>query len=112
MKLPEVLGALLKAEDEASAMRHEAEQEAKAIIEKARAAFALDQEARLKAAREAARSQVEAARHAAEMDALHIADLARKSREKMQEHFDKKAPELVARIAEEFASRYAAQGRR
>ncbi|MDR1376400.1 MAG: hypothetical protein LBJ22_02720, partial [Synergistaceae bacterium] len=56
MKLSEVLDVLLKAEDEALEMRSSAEQEAKAVIQKAHDKFARDQEARLNAAREEARA--------------------------------------------------------
>ena len=111
MKLSEVLEVLLKAEDEALEMRGAAEQEAKALIQKARDKFAADQEARLSAAREEARVQVESARHSAEMEALHIADLAQKERDALRERFEKNAPALIARIAGETAARYAAQRR-
>ena len=111
MKLPEALDALLKAEDEALEVRNSAEQEAKAIIQKAHDKFAQDQEARLSAARNEARAHVESIKHSVETEASHIAELAQKARDKMQEHFDKKTPELIAKIAEETAARYAAQGR-
>ncbi|MDR1621149.1 MAG: hypothetical protein LBS00_02110 [Synergistaceae bacterium] len=110
MKLSEVLDVLLKAEDEALEMRGAAEQEAKAVIQKARDKFARDQESRLNAAREEARAQVESARQAAEMEALHIAELAKRSREKMREHFEANVPALIVKIAEDTANRYAAQG--
>ena len=111
MKLSEVMEALLKAEDEALEMRGSGEQEAKAVIQKAHDKFARDQESRLNAAREEARAQVESARQSAEMEALHIAELAKKSREKMREHFESNVPSLVARMAEDTAALYAAQGR-
>ncbi|MDR1874360.1 MAG: hypothetical protein LBQ90_05005 [Synergistaceae bacterium] len=111
MKLPEVLGVLLKAEDEALEMKNAAEQEAREIIRKTHEKFVQEQEVRLVAAREEARIQVESARQAAEMDALHIAELARKGREKMQALFEEKTPDLIARLAEEVAARYATQGR-
>ncbi|MDR1977185.1 MAG: hypothetical protein LBQ42_00455 [Synergistaceae bacterium] len=111
MKLSEVLDVLLKAEDEALEARGAAEQQAKAIVQKARDKFAQDQEARLNAAREEARAQVESTKHAVEMEALHIAELAKKSREKMREHFENDVPALIARMAEDAAAGYAAQGR-
>ncbi|MDR2137441.1 MAG: hypothetical protein LBO68_04050 [Synergistaceae bacterium] len=111
MKLPEVLDALLKTEDEALEIRAAAEQEAKTIVQKAHDKFVQDQEARLNAAREEARVQVESTRQSVEMDALHISDLARKSREKMKENFDKNVPPLIAKMGEDLAARYAAQGR-
>ena len=111
MKLSEVLEVLLKAEDEALEIRSAAEQEAKALVQKLRDKFAADQEARLSAAREEARAQVESAQHSAEMEALHIADLAQKERDVLREHFEKNAPALIARIAGEMAARYAAQRR-
>jgi len=111
MKLSEVVETLLKAEDEAVEMRSSAEREAKAIIQKAHDKFAQDQEARLSAAREEARAQVESARHSAEMESLHIAELSEKALEKMQDHFDRKAPDLVAKMTEKVALDYAAHGR-
>ena len=111
MKLSEVLSVLLKAEDEALEIRSAAEQEAKAIIQKMHDKFAQDQESCLNSAREEARSQVESTKQAVEMEALHISELALKAREKMQEHFDRKTPELIAKLAEETATKYAAQGR-
>jgi vacuolar-type H+-ATPase subunit H len=110
MKLSEVLEVLLKAEDEALEMRLTAEHEAKAIVQKAHEKFASNQESRLNAAREEARAQVESAKHSVETDALQIADLARKSRDRMREHFDKRAPVLIAQIADDLAVTYAAQG--
>ena len=101
----------MKAEDEALEMRSAAEQEAKALVQKLRDKFAADQEARLSAAREEARAQVESAKHSAEMEALHIADLAQKARDTMEAHFEKNVPALIARIAGEMAARYAAQRR-
>jgi vacuolar-type H+-ATPase subunit H len=112
VKLPEILDALLKAEDEALEMKNAAELEAREIVRKAHEKFARDQEARLAAAREEARAQMESARQAAEIDALHVAELGRNGREKMRMLFDEKSPALVARLAEELAVRYAAQGRR
>lgn len=109
--MSEVLEVLLKAEDEALEMKNSAEHEARDLIRKAHEKFAEEQEATLLAAREEARSQVESARQSVEMDALHISDLARRGREKMQEHFDKKTPALIAGLAGEVATRYAAQGR-
>ncbi len=111
MKLSEVLEVLLKAEDEALEMKNLAEQEAREIIRKTHEKFAQDQEAELSAAREEARAQVESAKQSVEMDALHISGLAQKARERMREHFDKKAPALIARMAEDLAVRYASQGR-
>ncbi|MDR2180430.1 MAG: hypothetical protein LBP21_08985 [Synergistaceae bacterium] len=111
MKLSEVLDVLLKAEDEALEMRSAGEQEAKAIIQKARDKFARDQESRLNAAREEARAQVESARHSAEIEALHIAELARKSQEKMREHFETNVPRLIAKMAEDTATWYLDRGR-
>jgi vacuolar-type H+-ATPase subunit H len=111
MKLPEVLEVLLKAEDEALEMKNAAEREAGDIIRKTHEKFAQDQEARLAAAREDARAQVESAGQAAEMDALQVAELAEKGREKMKKLFDEKAPALIARLAEDLAARYATQGR-
>ena len=111
MKLSEVVEVLLKAEDEAGEMRDEAERQAKAILRKAHEKFAQDQEARLNAAREEARTQVESAKHSVEMETQHIAELAQKTREKMQEHFDKSAPELIAKMTEKTALEYAAHGR-
>jgi vacuolar-type H+-ATPase subunit H len=111
MNLSEVLDVLLKAEDEALEVRGSAEQEAKALLQKARDKFSRDQESRLNAAREETRAQVESSRQAAEMDALHIAELAQKSRDRMQEHFESNVPALIARMAEDTAVRYAAQGR-
>jgi vacuolar-type H+-ATPase subunit H len=110
MKLPEVLDALLKTEDEALEIRGAAEREAKAIVQKAHDKFARDQEARLNAAREEARAQVESTRQSAEMEALHISDLARKSRDNMKENFDKSVPPLIAKMAEDLAARYAGRG--
>lgn len=110
MKLSDVLDVLLKAEDEALDMRNAGEQEAKAIVQKARDKFAREQEFRLNAAREEARAQVESARQSAEIEALHITDLAKKSREKMREHFEAHVPALIAKMAENTAARYT-QGR-
>ena len=110
VKLSEVLEVLLKAEDEALEMRASAEQEAKKIIQKAHDKFAEEQEARLSAAREESRAQVESTKHSVDLEALHIAELAQRSREKMQEHFEQSAPRLIARMTEETALRYAAQG--
>jgi hypothetical protein len=45
------------------------------------------------------------------MEALHIGELARKSREKMREQFETYVPALIAKIADDTAARYAAQGR-
>jgi uncharacterized protein with HEPN domain len=111
MKLSEVLDVLLKAEDEALEMRSSAEQEAKSVIQKAHDKFARDQEARLNAAREEARARVESTQQAVEMEVLHIGELAKKSREKMREQFEAHVPALIAKIAEDTAARYAAQGR-
>ncbi|MDR1649125.1 MAG: hypothetical protein LBR71_02595 [Synergistaceae bacterium] len=110
MKLPEVLEALLKAEDEAMEMRSSAEQEAKAIIQKARDKFARTQEALLSAARRDARAQVESAQQTAEMEALHVSELAKATRKKMREHFEARSPALIAQLAESVAVRYAARG--
>jgi vacuolar-type H+-ATPase subunit H len=110
MKLSEALEVLLKAEDKALEIRTAAEQEAKAIIQKAHDKFAQDQESRLNAAREEARAQVESTKHSVEMDALHIAELAQKARDRMREHFGKSGPALTAKIAGDLAARYAAQG--
>jgi vacuolar-type H+-ATPase subunit H len=110
LKLPEVLEALLKAEDEAMEMRASAEQEAKAIIQKAHDKFAQTQEALLNAARMDARTQVESARQTAEMEALHVAELAKMTREKMREHFETRSPALITQLAESVAAKYAAQG--
>jgi vacuolar-type H+-ATPase subunit H len=109
MKLSEVLDALLKTEDEALEVRAAAEREAKAIVQKARDTFARDQESRLNAAREEARAQVESARQSAEMEALHIADLARKSQDRMKTNFDKNVPPLIAKMAEDLAAGYTAR---
>ena len=111
MKLPEVVEALLKVEDEALEMRSSAEQEAKVILQKARDKFAQDQEARLNAAREEARAQVELTKQSVEMEALHIAESAQAARDKMREHFDKNVPVLISKMAEETAGRYVTQGR-
>ena len=111
MKLSEVLEALLNAEDEAGEMRASAEREAKEIIQKARDKFAQAQEARLAAAREEARAQVESARQSVDIETQHIAEIAQNAREKMQEHFDKRAPELIANMTEKAALEYAAHGR-
>jgi vacuolar-type H+-ATPase subunit H len=110
MKLPEVLEALLKAEDEASETRVSAEREAKAIVQKAHDKFARTQEALLNAARMDARAQVESARQTAETEALQIAELGKTAREKMQEHFEAQLPALIGRLAESVAARYAARG--
>jgi vacuolar-type H+-ATPase subunit H len=110
MKLPEVLGVLLKAEDEASEMKKTAEREASAFIQKAREKFARDQEFRLNAAREEARVQVESAKHSVEIEARQIAEMSRKAGEKMQEHFNEHVPALISRIAEDVAAKYAVQG--
>ena len=111
MKLSEVLEALLKAEDEAGEMRGSAEHEAKEIIRKAHDKFAQIQEARLTAAREEARAQVESTRHSMDIETQQIAEIAQKALEKMQEHFDKRAPELIANMTEKTALEYAAHGR-
>ena len=114
MKLPEVVDAILKTEEEAGKMRRATEREAKAILQKAHDKFAQEQEARLNAAREEARTQVESARHSVDMETLHIAELAQKTREKMQEHFDSRVPELIAKMAEKTAMElagHAAHGR-
>ena len=111
MKLQEVIETLLKAEDEAGEMHSSAEREAKEIIRKARDKFTQEQEANLSAAREEAQTQVELSRQTAEMEALHIAELSERAMEKMRDHFDKKAPELIAGIAEKVALEYAAHGR-
>lgn len=111
MKLSEVLTVLLKAEDEAVEIRLDAERQAKALIEKARNAFSENQEARLKAAREEARAQVESARQAVEIDAQHVLALSKASCEKIQDHFDNKIPQLINQLADELATKYALQGR-
>jgi len=111
MKLSEVLEVLLKAEDEAEEMRSSAEREAKVIIRNARDKFAQDQEARLTAAREEARAQVESTKRSIEMEAQHIAELAQKARDRMQQHFDNRAPDLIAAITEKIALDYAADWR-
>ena len=111
MKLPEVLETLLKAEDEAGEMHSSAEHEAKEILRKARDEFARDQEARLAAAHGEARAMVESAGQSVEMEARHIAELAQKALEKMQEHFDNRVPELIAGMTEKAALEYAARGR-
>jgi len=111
MKLSEVLEVLLKAEDEAGEMRESSEREAKVLIQKAHDKFAQDQEARLATAREEALSQVESARQSVEMETQHIAELAQKTLEIMQEHFDKRVPELIAKMTEKVALDYAAHGR-
>ncbi|MDR2175873.1 MAG: hypothetical protein LBO82_08050 [Synergistaceae bacterium] len=107
MKLPEVLEALLKSEDEALEMRASAEQEAKAIIQKAHDKFAQTQEALLNAARTDARVQVESARQTAEEEALHVSELAKAGRAKMRENFEARSPALIAKLAEGVADRYA-----
>jgi vacuolar-type H+-ATPase subunit H len=111
LKLPEVLEALLKAEDEAMEMRSSAEQEAKAILQKAHDKFAQTQEALLNAARADARAQVESARQTAEMEALHVSELAKASRDRMREHFEVRSPALIAQLAEGVAVGYAARGK-
>jgi vacuolar-type H+-ATPase subunit H len=108
MKLPEVLDALLKTEDEALEVRAAAEREAKLIVQKAHDNFARDQESRLNAAREETRAQVESTRQSAEMESLHIADLARKSRDKMRENFNANVPPLITKMADDLAARYTA----
>jgi vacuolar-type H+-ATPase subunit H len=110
LKLPEVLEALLKAEDEAMKMRSSAEQEAKAVIQKAHDKFAQTQEALLNAARMDARAQVDSARQTAEMEALHVSELSKAAREKMREHFEARSPALIAQLVEGVAVRYAARG--
>jgi vacuolar-type H+-ATPase subunit H len=110
MKLSEVLEVLLKAEDEAQEMRVSAEQEAKAVVREAHDKFAQTQEALLNAARRDARAQVESTRQAVEMEALHIAELAKKSRGRMQEHFEAQLPALISKLTENVAARYAARG--
>ena len=110
MKLSEVLEVLLKAEDEAEEMRGSAEREAKAIIRNAHDKFSQDQEARLAAAREEARAQVESTKQTIEMEAQHIAEQAQRAREKMQEHFDNRAPDIIAKMTEKIALDYAAHG--
>ena len=100
----------MKAEDEALEMRVSAEQEAKRILRKAHDKFAEDQEARLNAAREEARTQVESTKQSVELEALHIAELAQRAQERMLENFDKSVPALIVRLTEETARRYAAQG--
>jgi vacuolar-type H+-ATPase subunit H len=107
LKLPEVLEALLKAEDEAREMRASAEQEAKAIIQKAHDKFSQTQEALLSAARTDARAQVESARQNAEMEALHVSELAKAARDRMLEHFEARSPALIAQLAESVAVKYA-----
>ena len=111
MKLSEVLDVLLKAEDEALEMRTLAEQEAKAMLQKAHDRFSQDQEARLNAAREEARVQVDSAKQSVDMEVQHIAEMAQRSRERMQAHFDEKVPGLIAQLARDVAERYAEQGR-
>jgi vacuolar-type H+-ATPase subunit H len=111
MRLPEVLDVLLKARDEAVQTRAEAEQEAKALLQKAHEKFAAEQEARLNTARGEARALVESTRQSVEMEALQIADLGQKSRDSMREHFEANASALIAGLADKVASRYAAQGR-
>jgi vacuolar-type H+-ATPase subunit H len=111
MKLSEVLEALLNAEDETGEMRGSAEREAKEIIRKAHDKFAQVQETRLTAAREEARAQVESTKRSVDIETQHIAEMAQKAREKMQEHFDRRAPELIADMTEKAALEYAAHGR-
>ena len=111
MKLSEVLEALLQAEDEAEEMRGAAEREAKAIIREAHDKFAQNQEVRLAAAREETRAQVESAGHSMEIETRYIAELSEKARERMQEHFDRRVPDLIAKITGKIAQDYAAHGR-
>ena len=92
-------------------MRDSAEREAEAILHEARDKFALERESRLDAANGEARTQVESVRRLVDMETRRIAELAQKAREKMQEHFDTRVPELVAGIAEKTALEYAARGR-
>ena len=110
MKLPEVLDTLLKAEDKAGEMRDSAEREAKAILREARDKFARERESRLNAVREEARAQMESATRSVDTETRRIAELAQKAREKMQEHFDNRVPELISGMAEKTALEYAARG--
>jgi vacuolar-type H+-ATPase subunit H len=112
MKLPEVLDILLKAGDEAMETRAAAEQEAKALIQKTHEKFAAEQEARLNAARGEARALVESTRQSVEMEALHIAELAQKSRDSMREHFEANVSALISGLADKVAAGYAARGQR
>jgi vacuolar-type H+-ATPase subunit H len=107
LRLPEVIEALLKAEDEAREMRASAEQEAKVIIQKAHDKFTQTQEALLSAARTDARAQVESARQNAEMEALHISELAKAERDRMVEHFEARSPALITQLAGSVAVKYA-----
>ncbi|MCL2009287.1 MAG: hypothetical protein FWG71_01915 [Synergistaceae bacterium] len=111
MKLPEVLETLLKAEDEAGEIRGSAEREAKAILGEAYDKLARERESRLNAANEEAQTQAESAQNSADAETRRIAELAQKAREKMQEHFDARVPELIAKMAEKTALEYAARGR-
>ena len=44
------------------------------------------------------------------MEALHIAEMGRRGRERMRENYDRRAPALIARMAEDIAARYASRG--
>ena len=110
LTLTEVLGVLLRAEDESGKRRDSAKREAEEVMRRAQARFARDREARLKAARSDALAQIESARKSAEMEALHIAEMGRRGRERMRENYDRKAPALIARMAEDIAARYASRG--
>lgn len=110
LTLTEVLDVLLRAEDESGKQRDLAKLEAEEVMHRAQERFARDQEARLKAARSDALAQIESARKSAEMEALHIAEIGRRGRERMRENYDRKAPALISRMAEDIAARYASRG--
>ena len=110
LTLTEVLDVLLRAEDESGERLASARREAKDTVRRTQERFAQDREAQLKAARSDALAQIESARKSAEMEVLHIADMERKRRERMRENYDRKAPALIAGMAEDIAARYASRG--
>ena len=111
MKLSDVLSVLLSTEDEATESVEAARRQAEQILRESREKAASDQEARLTAARSPAKAIVESACHSAELEAAQISDMAVRGRQKVKDQFAEKAPEIVAKLAGEIASRYEERGR-
>ena len=78
----------MRAEDESGKQRDSAKREAEEVMRRAQERFACDREARLKAAHSDALAQIESARKSAEMEALHIAEMGRRGRERMRENYE------------------------
>lgn len=106
MNLGTVLSELLAAEDEAVAGVEAARRKASEILRESRERFAVDQEARLTAARAQAKAIVESARHSAELEAAQIADMGLRGRQRMKDRFAEAAPDIVRSLAKDVAAKY------